>query len=334
MNSVPLHSHPASTAHGLPPAELPDLGHLSVVLITRARKAVTSSVVRQISSQLPEAELLLVLQGPDTDQGSELEHAAHNARFTVIRDPGSGAARARNFGARRASRPIILFLDDDVGLARGTVEEALSRLNRFSLAMLALHGASSSGPPVTANTRPGQFVKSMLLHETFDLVWEGALLVRRHVAIEYGFDESLGVGAGTRWGADEGPDLAIRLILNHCVVGAARDLAVEHLDNLNLSSIQMGARSWRYAMGRGSVVCRYRLTRKRLYQDLVRPAAGILVSCLRLRPADAIRYFCRCGGFGMGWLTWRCTSLVSPAQKVQLANDEPRIHHRQLNPPH
>lgn len=57
-------------------------------------------------------------------------------KVSLINNKGSGVASARNFGAQHATAPILLFLDDDMWLAKGILDKVISFHRRHERSVL------------------------------------------------------------------------------------------------------------------------------------------------------------------------------------------------------
>ena len=90
---------------------------VSVVIPTHNRADALSRLLRALARQtLPPSkfEVIVVADGCRDDSVVRLRAAEWPFRLTVLEQPSSGAAVARNRGAERAEGDVLLFLDDDV----------------------------------------------------------------------------------------------------------------------------------------------------------------------------------------------------------------------------
>lgn len=112
------HSHTAEPGR-------PDL---SVVIPAHDHVALLPRVLDGLSTQTapPGAwEVVVVDNGSTQHVATSFNHAQFRFRLTVIEQPHSGQAWARNEGWKRAAAPIVLFLDDDLLPDRRLVAEHL-----------------------------------------------------------------------------------------------------------------------------------------------------------------------------------------------------------------
>jgi glycosyltransferase involved in cell wall biosynthesis len=99
---------------------------LSVVIPTCDRGAIFDQTIDHAVKATSgiECEILVV----DDSRERSLDAGSLPSGISLLRNPGSGAASARNFGASRAQGKYLLFLDDDILISKESV-----------LAMLELH---------------------------------------------------------------------------------------------------------------------------------------------------------------------------------------------------
>jgi glycosyltransferase involved in cell wall biosynthesis len=124
---------------------------ISIVLPTHNRAAILPRTLGALAQQTvaPETyEVILVADGCTDATAAVVGELALPYRLTLLEQPASGAAAARNRGARAATAPLLLFLDDDM--------EAQPEL---IAAHLAAHAAQPGGValgfyPVAARSAP------------------------------------------------------------------------------------------------------------------------------------------------------------------------------------
>lgn len=90
---------------------------LSVVMPTHNHSAILRRTLEALAAQTAAAdafEVVVVADGCVDDTGAMVRSLAMPYALTLIEQPGSGAATARNRGTAQARAPIVLFLDDDM----------------------------------------------------------------------------------------------------------------------------------------------------------------------------------------------------------------------------
>lgn len=194
----------------------------------------------------------------------------------------AGLSRSRNTGLRHVSGDIVAFPDDDCWYPSDFLERVAAIFTTYP----HLDGVTGRFTDGDGRTEGRWLSRSTPL--TRYNVWRGAIsfsifLRRRVIGATGEFDESLGVGAGTAWGASEETDYLLRsmnlgfklkffhnLVLHHPVKSVSFDRAA-------------CARQQKYESGIGRVI------RINGY-----PAWYLLLTCLRT-----------CAGAGVALLSGR-----------------------------
>jgi glycosyltransferase involved in cell wall biosynthesis len=94
---------------------------VSVVVPTRDKPASLRVTLACLSGQrdVPRPEVVLVDDGTGPQTAAVAEEAAAHLDLVVVEGPRRGRAAARNAGAAKASRPLLVFLDDDIVTGEG-----------------------------------------------------------------------------------------------------------------------------------------------------------------------------------------------------------------------
>jgi GT2 family glycosyltransferase len=190
----------------------------SVVVCTRDRPALVRALVRALDAQSRRPDEIVVVDGSSS---WELEKDLQRADVKYVRDEGgAGLAAARNLGARAATKPLVIYLDDDIAppadlverLARAHAEHpeaaaiggvpvephAPSRLRVFFLRVFQRGPFFHPIGVVQRRGRPGAIRVQRLSTAVFS--------ARREVLLANPFDEDL---VGPSVGEDA--DLSVRL---------------------------------------------------------------------------------------------------------------------------
>jgi glycosyltransferase involved in cell wall biosynthesis len=102
-----------------PPASM--RARVSVVIPTHNRRALLRQALDALAEQtfpVSELEVVVVADGCVDDTASMLASYAPPYRLKVLHQTASGAPEARNAGAKAATAPILIFLDDDIQPSR------------------------------------------------------------------------------------------------------------------------------------------------------------------------------------------------------------------------
>ena len=158
-----------------------------------------------------DCQVLLVDQNRDDRLVGLVADYAGRLSITHLRTETRGLSRARNVGLRHATGELVGFPDDDCAYPPGF----LARVDRAfgddpSLDAITGHPTADPDAVLADDWRAGTMeldrVRVMNRCQEFTIFVRGTSLggVR--------FNDLLGVGAGTPWGSDEGPDFLVRLV--------------------------------------------------------------------------------------------------------------------------
>lgn len=98
---------------------------LSIIICTRNRPDALASAVHDVHDQLGDDDELLVVDQSDADAAARVAAIVQtweDRRLRRLADDQRGLPRARNLGLAATSRPLVLFLDDDVRLMKGCLQ--------------------------------------------------------------------------------------------------------------------------------------------------------------------------------------------------------------------
>jgi GT2 family glycosyltransferase len=185
-----------------------------------------------------------------------------------------GLARARNAGLRVARGGIVGFPDDDCWYDAGAVEQCL-----------AIFSAPDAPDGITGICQDEKGEQSA---GTFDSdagpltrrnVWRRAnsttTFCRAAVATAIGgFDESLGLGSGTRWGSGEETDLLIRALDHGFRFEYHPEFVIRHPQVTAPSAKDARLRALPYARGFARVLKKHNYPLPDRTVSVVRPALG------------------------------------------------------------
>lgn len=230
-------------------------------------------------------ELIVVDQNGDDRLVPML--SAYRRHFDIhhMRAP-RGLSRARNAGLAAATGDVIAFPDDDCWYPRTLLERVYAILqDRQDLD--GLTGRFTDG----AGRSEGRWLPRTMPLTRFN-VWRGAIsfsiFLRRIVVDRTGkFNEALGVGAGTAWGAAEETDYLLRSMANGFNLEFFHDLILHHPVKSFYFDEAACKRQQKYEAGIGRVI---RLNHYPFwYFPLVclRTCAGICVALARGHVAQA-----------------------------------------------
>jgi glycosyltransferase involved in cell wall biosynthesis len=197
-------------------------------------------------------ELLIVDQNLDDRLVPLIESYAD--KFAVRRVLSEkGVSRARNVGLSLATGDVFAFPDDDCWYPDGLLAYVAKRLRQQA----TLDGLTGRFVDSEGHSEGRWLAETQLLNR-YNL-WRGAIsfsiFLRSDIVRRVGgFDESLGVGAGTPWGAGEETDYLLRALSAGARIEYDRELVLRH--PVKTSSFDQAARERqsRYEAGFGRVI--------------------------------------------------------------------------------
>ncbi|MDV5429772.1 MULTISPECIES: glycosyltransferase family 2 protein [Klebsiella pneumoniae complex] len=138
-----------------------------------------------------------------------------------------GLSKARNIGLKYAMGEYIAFPDDDCWYSQDTLTKVFNTFNSASEVDVVTSGYQDASGAIGLKAPPCRY-KINLLN-----VWKSAIsftifLRRRDVVNDLYFNEELGVGSKTKWGAGEETEFLVRLINNNLGVFMYPDLGIYH----------------------------------------------------------------------------------------------------------
>jgi glycosyltransferase involved in cell wall biosynthesis len=215
----------------------PDAGRLpgiTVVVPTRNRAdKIADNVSSVLANPYPDFQVIVIDQSDDDRAEQTVRQMAEtDGRLRYVRQPGTGAARARNLGAWEATDALIAFVDDDCIVAPNWL---LSIAHCFAQHpdVDMLYGQVKVPPDVEIgeNHLPNLTFETTRIcrpDQPFVLYGMSANLAVRRAFFEQlgGFDELLGVGAPLRAGEDF--DLQYRAHLAGGTIGIFPEVCVDH----------------------------------------------------------------------------------------------------------
>ena len=222
-------------------------------------------------------EVLLTI----VDQGDDdaVERAVTSLRLpfrTQVLRSAVGLSRARNVALRQRVGDVIAFPDDDCVYPSSLLERIARTLDaRPACGGVTCASRANDGIASGARWRG----KHAIIRRSN--VWRTAIsytiFLRREVVDVVGeFDESLGLGAGTRWGSGEETDYILRALDRGIAIEYLSDLFVFHPVNERTA-----ARGRAYGMGMGRVLRKHGLPRAVTAYHCARPLGGAMVAALR-----------------------------------------------------
>lgn len=150
-------------------------------------------------------EVIIVDQNKNNNNSELLEEYKFKSIFLKSE---IGLSRARNKGIKMASGEILLFPDDDCRYPNNLLEDIEKLFSNTKIDCLTFKGTDESGKPIARFDTTSSYSN---IYNIWNRVCSIGLAIKAEV-IGDGFNESLGLGSGTKWMAGEDYELPIRLI--------------------------------------------------------------------------------------------------------------------------
>jgi glycosyltransferase involved in cell wall biosynthesis len=225
--------------------------HFSLILATINRVSDVADFLHSLSRQ-SYGDFDLIIVDQNTDSRLDPLVSEYEKRFRINRIfTLPGLSRSRNVGLPLASGDIIAFPDDDCVYPEWLLEE----VNKFLSANHQFDGVTGRSIPMGMSV---PFRDTPIVFLTPFNVWQRSIsytiFLRKNVISSVKtFDETLGAGAGTMWGAGEETDFLLRAIgLNHKLVQHP-GLLVNHPNKSEPPEAAI-SRAYRYSCGVGRVL--------------------------------------------------------------------------------
>ncbi len=264
-----------------------DAMRFSLVLGTFGRTVELEECLASLDAQTLRAfELIVVDQNPDERLAPIL--ARYESRFPILhlRPEQRGLSRAKNLGLKHASGEVIGFPDDNCRYP----PELLARVMRFftghpEIAGLCGRSVDDDGKDsnLRFDTEPGPV-------DRFN-VWRRAMayniFVRAASARGVWFDERLGPGAGTKWGAADETDFVLKLLNRGAPIYYDPALLAIHPQPVTRFDEAASSRAYSYGCGMGHVLKKHRYPIPFRVKMLLPPIKNTLSSLARGKPSEA-----------------------------------------------
>jgi len=262
----------------------------SLVVATLGRSDEPTRLLASLSDQTcRDFEVIVVDQNGDDRLIAPIEKYRDDLEIVHLRTPLKGVCRARNLGASQARGEWLMFPDDDCWYPADLLERYLRATESKPGDFYCGRAANEDG-----RTIMGKFEKRPVRIRR-DNVWttlvEWMLLVRRGAfELAGGFDEMIGPGSGTRWGAYEVQDLALTLVArgssghyDPALIGHHPEDTADQTTPAKIAKMRI------YSTGLGYVMRKHGFGFAAFLPRLLRPTAGIGFYVLRGRPGMARR---------------------------------------------
>ncbi len=261
---------------------------ISLVTSTMNRPVQIGELLQALRSQtLAASEIVIVDQSADDRTGRVVAELGGGLPITYLRDPRKGLSRGRNLGLGPVCGDIVAFPDDDCIYPPDTLE----RVHQAFLTDPAL--GIYTGMSITPAGVPsqGRWAAEPHVIDRFN-IWTSqtsyTTFYRADILKKAGaFDEELGVGSGTAWGAGEETELMLRALKQGARGLYDPGLRIMHPEPLEVFDAGALDRGRRYNRGFGRVMRMAGYPLWFVAYMAGRPLAGAAVALLKGRRGQA-----------------------------------------------
>ncbi len=259
---------------------------ISLIVATRNRKAELENFLLHLEQQTYRDFELLVVDQSDEEGVNELLKQ-HPIRQQYFHSTQRGLARSRNIALPVAQGEILTFPDDDCWYPPDLLHAIVKWFETHSdIDMLSVVECNPQGRPMVPKNPPGPGLCTdqpigLLPERSVWMAQSSMLFMRRKVRDTVGFmDESIGVGAGTKYQSGEETDYFLRAMQAGFKLWFEPSMNVFHPELRELSRIRRT--NYPYSVGQGHLLRKYRCSLPRLLAVICRALGGAVVSAFRL----------------------------------------------------
>lgn len=281
----------------------------SLVVATVDREDPLDRLFRSLEQQTwGDFEVILIDQNED-DRLVPLVERFRSIEIKHLRG-GRGLSRARNVGLPHCTGEVVGFPDDDCWYGPGLLESVASALTDPELDGITgrcedVDGSESSGHRLLDQRRKVSKLTA------FRQGSSNSIFLRRRVVQSVGdFDEELGVGASTPWGAGEETDYLLRALSLGFNLVYDPSIVVGHERKARNHTTSDARRARSYGMGLGRVWRKHRFPLWYVAYEGLRSLGGSLLDRIHGDHAQARFHLAAFQGKVSGW--WSKVQPVDP----------------------
>ena len=283
----------------------------SLVLATVGRVEEVKRFLASLDAQTyQDFDLIIVDQNPDNRLEPLVEPYLNRLSILHLRTPcNPGASRARNAGLQHVKGDVVSCPDDDCWYPPGLLEQ-VTRCLQENPDIDGVSGRLASNPEALEQNLDPDVGPGALITGPFGVLKVPGmvgLFLRTPVVKKVGsFDETLGPGAGTPWGAGEDTDYHLRILKAGFSLCYNTKLVVYHpaVDSYYAEGRDL-VRSYRYGAGGARVGRRHGFPLWYFAYEASRSLAGVLLGLARWQPRKAYWHWGAFRGKINGWFSGR-----------------------------
>ncbi len=259
---------------------------ISLIVATRNRQKELDNFLLHLEQQTYRNVELLVVDQSDK-LGVEELLKRHSFRQRYFHSTQHGLARSRNTALPMAQGDILSFPDDDCWYPPDLLQSVVTWFEEHPVIdMLSVVECNPEGQPMVPKDPPAPGLCTdqpigLFPERSVWMVQSSMLFMRGKVAGVVGcMDESIGVGASTKYQSGEETDYFLRAMKAGFKVWFEPGLKVFHPELRDLARIRRT--NYPYSVGQGHLLRKYRCSWPRLLAVICRAFGGVVVSACRL----------------------------------------------------
>jgi glycosyltransferase involved in cell wall biosynthesis len=274
----------------------------SLVLATVDRSDELERFMLHLNQQIcRDFELIVVDQNHDDRVALILTPYFELFPILHIKSNELGASKARNLGVKYVSGEIIGFPDDDCWYAPDLLIKVIELFSIYP-EWDGLTGRAIGIEGKTVGLHFDHRAGIVARYNAWRRVTTFTMFLRSNRIKGFeGFDEQLGVGAASPWGAGEDTDYLIRLVDGGCRVYYDPGLNVYHPDPLQYQPEKLLRRGYSYGCGMGKVLRKNQYPLWFFLYYLMRSVGGVILALAKADLSQAGHYRETFRGRLYGW---------------------------------
>jgi GT2 family glycosyltransferase len=228
----------------------------------------------------------------------------YEKKFSIVHCTSKpGLSAARNVGLKYIVGDVVAFPDDDCLYPPELLERVAAFLDAHPNVDGVTGRAQMSNPGQVGTPRFDKKAGFITKANAWTRVVSISIFVRRKIVEEIGgFDESLGVGAGTPWEGGEDTDYPLRAVKAGFKIYYTPDLYVLHPSAPKNDYPRLADRAYKYGAGIGRVLRKHDYPLWFVAYFLLRPLGGAFLSFVAGRRDKARFHIAAFRGRFRGWL--------------------------------
>lgn len=273
----------------------------SLVMATLGRSKEIERLFESLVAQRYRNFELLVIDQNEDDRVRRLVDAFGDRLEIVYLRSEKGLSRARNVGLQHVRGDVVCFPDDDCWYRPDTLAFVAEQFRLDP----ALRGVTGCSVDAEGTPSQGRWATEVLAVDRYN-IWTCAtsytIFLRAEAVNKAGaFDEQLGVGSGSRWGAGEEVNYLLSVVSAGMPVRYEPALRIHHPEPLMVMDERAFQRARLYNRGFGRVLGLNAYPVHFVFYLVARSAAGCVLSALKADFKRARYYWIAASQRFLGW---------------------------------